>query len=232
MRVAHRVQQIFARKTIILPVWSEEHVRVHELRVEPARLVRVVVHDLDHLPAGPQQLPKHGHVVVELQEPPVFVPLVDYQPPPPRRPAASSGGVDKFACGEQSRRRRGRGGVGHWGRGGGGRSSKGACSAIGSSWHVTRTHTHASCVGLAERSTTLPRPRRRSISAPPPATRARSRHEPRHHEKGKECCQRVNQKTSVGLRFFIRLWCFYLGDAAVVLQARSRLLSTNVLVQR
>lgn len=100
-----------------LPVRSKEHIRVHELGVEPARLVRVVVHDRHYLPLRPQQLPEHGHVVVELQQPPVVVPLVDHQPllPALSLPSPRVASIFRHGCWRTSIERGGEG------RGAGGR---------------------------------------------------------------------------------------------------------------
>ena len=61
------------------PVRGEEHVRVHQLGVQPARLVGIVVHDRYHEPVFSQEFPEHGYVVVQPQESPVIVPLVDHE---------------------------------------------------------------------------------------------------------------------------------------------------------
>ena len=75
---------------------GEEHVRIHQLGVQPARLVGVVVHDRDHEPVRPQELPENGHVVVQPEESPVVVPLVDDELSPAATvPALAAAAVDE-----------------------------------------------------------------------------------------------------------------------------------------
>lgn len=55
---------------------GEEHVGVHELGVEPAGLVVVVVHDRNHAPPSPQLVLELPDDTVQPQEASIRVPLV------------------------------------------------------------------------------------------------------------------------------------------------------------